>query len=412
MWYPNRVVSGWSPYRYGHWDWIAPWGWTWIDDAPWGFAPFHYGRWTEIHHHWCWVPGRREIRAVYAPALVAWVGTPHLSVSINVNGGSIGWIPLGPREVFRPHYHASAVYLSRVNIGGSMLNRDEFEHEIRRDRRDVFANRRAVSVVAAATFTSAATVHRNLITVDARTLNPMESLNQFRPDRAALVGGSHTIQPPVRIINREVVAQRTPAPLVPRPELPARHNVDVGDSVHMINPISPRRGLREDRDETRGDRRFTPPSQNDGLRNDNLREDTGRSDRWGRDGTRFENRQIERGDNNEPQRHEGRVNPPQERRDTVDPNANQQRIDPPQQNQQQEPERRRIGPWVREEQQLRPEPQQQQRNQAPPVNPPPPPRADPPRTFTPPPAPPPPQNDPPPNNQGGERPHRDRREIR
>ena len=24
----------------------APWGWTWVDDAPWGFAPFHYGRWV------------------------------------------------------------------------------------------------------------------------------------------------------------------------------------------------------------------------------------------------------------------------------------------------------------------------------------------------------------------------------
>ena len=27
------------------WVWLRPWGWTWVDDAPWGFAPFHYGRW-------------------------------------------------------------------------------------------------------------------------------------------------------------------------------------------------------------------------------------------------------------------------------------------------------------------------------------------------------------------------------
>src|SRR5439155_1303456 len=43
VWVPRRVVAGWAPYRYGHWAWVEPWGWTWIDDAPWGFAPFHYG---------------------------------------------------------------------------------------------------------------------------------------------------------------------------------------------------------------------------------------------------------------------------------------------------------------------------------------------------------------------------------
>jgi hypothetical protein len=25
---------------------MSPWGWTWVDNAPWGFAPFHYGRWV------------------------------------------------------------------------------------------------------------------------------------------------------------------------------------------------------------------------------------------------------------------------------------------------------------------------------------------------------------------------------
>jgi hypothetical protein len=44
-WRPNRVAAGWEPYRYGHWGWEHDWGWTWIDDDPWGFAPFHYGRW-------------------------------------------------------------------------------------------------------------------------------------------------------------------------------------------------------------------------------------------------------------------------------------------------------------------------------------------------------------------------------
>src|SRR2546429_1728856 len=37
-----------SPYSNGYWNWVAPWGWTWIDYAPWGFAPFHYGRWAFV----------------------------------------------------------------------------------------------------------------------------------------------------------------------------------------------------------------------------------------------------------------------------------------------------------------------------------------------------------------------------
>ena len=27
IWYP-RVAIGWAPYRFGHWAWIGPWGWT------------------------------------------------------------------------------------------------------------------------------------------------------------------------------------------------------------------------------------------------------------------------------------------------------------------------------------------------------------------------------------------------
>ncbi|MES1196172.1 MAG: DUF6600 domain-containing protein, partial [Steroidobacter sp.] len=246
VWYPNQMVSGWAPYRYGHWEWIAPWGWTWMDDATWGFAPFHYGRWAEVHHHWCWVPGRREIRAVYAPALVAWMGTPGISVSVNVRSGSVGWIPLGPREIFHPHYHASAVYLSRVNISNSLLNGEEFNREIRRhDNNNVFVNRGAVSVVAATTFTSAVNVHRNLLPVGSRELKPIDTLDQFRPDRAAIVGNARVITPSARVIDREVLAQRKPVPFLPRPEINTRRNV-VGGSVRLIEPV-PRRTFTDDR---------------------------------------------------------------------------------------------------------------------------------------------------------------------
>jgi len=44
-----------------------PWGWTWVDDAAWGFAPFHYGRWVYAGY-WAWSPGPVYVRPIYAPA--------------------------------------------------------------------------------------------------------------------------------------------------------------------------------------------------------------------------------------------------------------------------------------------------------------------------------------------------------
>src|SRR6516162_11593872 len=117
VWFPHTTIVGWAPYRYGHWVWVSPWGWTWVDDAPWGFAPFHYGRWAFANGVWLWVPGRVVERPVYAPALVAFVGGPRFSLSVSVGGGGgVAWFPLGPGEVYRPAYHVSEVYVRNINV--------------------------------------------------------------------------------------------------------------------------------------------------------------------------------------------------------------------------------------------------------------------------------------------------------
>ncbi len=117
LWTPRTVVPGWAPYAAGHWAFVRPWGWTWVDDAPWGFAPFHYGRWVYYRNAWCWAPGTRVARPVYAPALVAWVGGPRVNVSINIGGGpAVGWFPLAPREVYVPSYRVSPRYVQNINI--------------------------------------------------------------------------------------------------------------------------------------------------------------------------------------------------------------------------------------------------------------------------------------------------------
>ncbi len=118
VWYPP-VAQDWVPYRDGRWVWVSPWGWTWVDAAPWGFAPFHYGRWARYHGRWGWVPGVEPGPyygpPVYAPALVNWVDVAAGAAVGLAIGAAVGWIPLGPREPYRPWYRASSGYFGRLN---------------------------------------------------------------------------------------------------------------------------------------------------------------------------------------------------------------------------------------------------------------------------------------------------------
>jgi len=81
VWTPYDIPAGWRPYTDGQWLSTA-YGWTWLSDDPWGWATYHYGRWTwDSYYGWLWVPGN-----VWAPAWVAW----------RYGDGWIGWAPLPP----------------------------------------------------------------------------------------------------------------------------------------------------------------------------------------------------------------------------------------------------------------------------------------------------------------------------
>ncbi len=155
VWFPTQVEIGWAPYRNGRWEYVRPWGWTWIDEAPWGFAPFHYGRWAEFDGRWGWIPGERREHPYYAPALVAFIGG-------EPGGAHVGWVPLGPHEVFRPYYAHSDTYIININRGHF-----HDEHEITRwdhspPPAERFANRQAVTQVNAAAFTGGQPVRQNM----------------------------------------------------------------------------------------------------------------------------------------------------------------------------------------------------------------------------------------------------------
>ncbi len=102
IWYPTRVAVDWAPYRFGRWAHVGRWGWTWIDDAPWGYAPSHYGRWVWVGGRWGWSPGAFVARPVWAPALVGWVGGSGWAIAVTAGGPVYGWVPLGWGDAYVP----------------------------------------------------------------------------------------------------------------------------------------------------------------------------------------------------------------------------------------------------------------------------------------------------------------------
>ncbi len=158
VWYP-AVSAEWRPYCFGHWRYVAPWGWTWVGSEPWAFAPFHYGRWTEVGGRWGWIPGPRVVRPVYAPAMVVFAGGLQIgaALGIGVNAGVTAWFPLGPREPFFPWYTGSTLYRNRVNVS-NIYNPDAAEVQ-------GLYNQRAVSVYSGTPGAQHRFVNRGLATV-------------------------------------------------------------------------------------------------------------------------------------------------------------------------------------------------------------------------------------------------------
>jgi hypothetical protein len=195
VWIPAAVPVGWAPYAFGYWAWIAPWGWTWVDAAPWGFAPFHYGRWAYWHNSWCWIPGSRQGRPIYAPALVAWLG----------GGGvaGVGWLPLGPGEVYVPGYRVSDRYLRNVN------NTNVYQNSVANSH---YANRAvsgAITTVSGSVFASAQPVNAQRVRLSAAQVAHLVTTAAppaIAPVRQSVPGG----RPPAALLNRVVVARTAP----------------------------------------------------------------------------------------------------------------------------------------------------------------------------------------------------------
>jgi len=226
VWYPNNVGPGWAPYREGHWDWISPWGYTWVDDSAWGYAPFHYGRWVTVGGRWGWIAGPVNVQPVYAPALVVFIGGGGGGF-----GGDVGWFPLGPREVYVPPYQVSRGYMNQVNVSNTTVNTTTITNVynntiINNQTTNItnvnYVNRNvqgAVTVVPQRAFAGAQPVGRAAIAVNPQQIAraPVSARVAVVPTEQSVLGAkastaNHVTAPPAAVMNRQVVAKRTPPP--------------------------------------------------------------------------------------------------------------------------------------------------------------------------------------------------------
>jgi len=177
IWRPHVTIINnypdWAPYRHGYWTWCPPYGWTWVGHEPWGWAPYHYGRWVYHNNYWAWCPRSQYYgnRSWWRPALVAF----HISF-----GDHVSWYPLSyhHRDPRSRHYR----------------DRDRLtpmrERELANLRRVNPAHLRAVTSMRAADFGSSRGRFQTADQAVARRVLTAEPLRGEVPLRPARAGGS------------------------------------------------------------------------------------------------------------------------------------------------------------------------------------------------------------------------------
>jgi hypothetical protein len=222
VWTPNDVGPDWAPYSDGAWNYVGPWGWSYVGYEPWGFAPYHYGRWGFYGSRWGWAPGPIYASPFYGPAFVGFLGGGFgagFGIGFGLGFG-VGWFPLGWGEPFHPWYHAGFGYVHNINIrntafrNGNVINNNHFnyayahnEHAVTAASRNSFSNGERINRSApGATHLSGASLRNASVSSNGAGVSP---------NRSSYLGASHTgagaARPSAAIQNRSVMARTTPS---------------------------------------------------------------------------------------------------------------------------------------------------------------------------------------------------------
>src|SRR6266446_3629877 len=218
VWYPAEVAPGWAPYSSGYWNWVGPWGWTWVDYSPWGFAPYHYGRWNYFAGGWGWCPGPFFGPPIYGPAFVGFFGG---GWGFNAGfgwGGGIGWFPLGFGEPFFPWFPCRQSFITVINVHNTFIrNVNVFNTNIRNINFVNAHNVNAVTVANRNTFVNGQAINRGAVHLTPAALRGAQVTNSvgLKPTQHSSLGAvnarSHVATPPSAVQNRAVIARTAPA---------------------------------------------------------------------------------------------------------------------------------------------------------------------------------------------------------
>jgi len=217
VWVPRDVAPDWAPYTTGQWVWDGYYGWTWVDDAPWGWAPYHYGRWVSFGGVWGWAPGPFVATAVYAPALVTFFGPVGVSVNVGIGFPFVGWAALGFGEPIFPWWGPVGFIGTPFWCGWGgprIVNNVVINNTTIVNARNVttFQNvgvHNAVVAVNRGQFGRGMVQATHLTTAQAHQLQPIRGQLGVRPVAASLTAATgHASRPPNWVQGRSVVATR------------------------------------------------------------------------------------------------------------------------------------------------------------------------------------------------------------
>lgn len=251
VWQPGvaRQSHAWRPYTNGRWVYTDA-GWTWISEEPFGWATYHYGRWTRLRSvGWVWVPGSE-----WAPAWVSW----------RTSNDYIGWAPLPPEARFERrsgiHNWADSYYDIGPDqycfVQTSNLGEERLERAIVPAERNVTIVNQTVNVTNI-TYSHTMVINNgpNYDEVRGRSQRPIERLRLDRQRSANVNAGD--LRPVVR---GEVVQMAAPvfarAQSVERPRT-VRENISQAVVEHGWENVADKQAAEQARAKIRNE--ATPP---------------------------------------------------------------------------------------------------------------------------------------------------------
>ena len=227
VWIPDAGYD-FAPYSTnGRWI-MTQYGWTWASDYNWGWAAFHYGRWSfNDSFGWYWVPDNE-----WGPAWVNW----------RQADGYYGWSPMEPGMTismsfnnqydnnYNNWYFVRDRDFDRANVNQYYVNRNDYDRIGRSSvviNNTYTDNRRHATYVTGPSRTAVQTVTgRRIVPVAIQESNrPGKGMNNgrlqiYRPQVERNNAGQKPV--PTRVINQNDVKRR-----------PAR---DASNSSQQVNP--------------------------------------------------------------------------------------------------------------------------------------------------------------------------------